>query len=350
MRFILILGALCVIALCFGIYHTTSKEPIAFGVFLREHAITKEPEEQIESAYTRVRFVGDVMLARNVENLMNIYGPTYPYAKLDPHPDDAYLVGNFEASIPTTHVHTPSMQFQFSVKQEHIPALGEYGFTHMGLANNHAYDHGTAGLRNSYTVLAENDLNPFGDPAVHASSSPTYLTVGTRVVALIPVYAVTTTLTQAQIDALFSEAVTSSDMQIVYVHWGTEYEAMHSRFQEELAQRLIDAGADAVIGHHPHVVQDIALYKNVPIFYSLGNFIFDQYFSTAVQEGLMVELSWGEDGSTSFDLIPLSSIGSRSAPYMMGEFERGIMLDTLADNSEAGLEEMIRSGRITLSP
>ncbi len=167
-----------------------------------------------------------------------------------------------------------------------------------------------------------------------------------RKVALVPVYAVTGAPTQDELTSMLSYAQEYSEMQIVYVHWGTEYERIHSRFQEELAMRLIDAGADAIIGHHPHVIQDVALYKNVPIFYSLGNFIFDQYFSTDVQEGLMVELSWNEEGEALYDLIPLSSMGSRSAPYMMGAFERGILLDALAKNSQTGLQEMIKNGRI----
>ena len=347
MRFILILLALCAIALCFGIYHSSSRELIAFGIFERHAASTLKEEEISETEHrSSIRFVGDVMLARNVENLMNAYGTSYPYEKLDIHPENAYLVGNFEASVPRTHVHTPSMQFQFSVKKEHVPALSEYGFTHVGLSNNHAYDHGAAGLQNSYAELASAGLVPFGDPAMHGTSSVVFMELQDKTVALVPVYAVVESLSDEVIQEMLTYAEASSDHQVVYVHWGTEYEQRHSLFQERLAYRLIDAGADAIIGHHPHVIQDIELYKGAPIFYSLGNFIFDQYFSIEVQEGLMVELFWDEEDVASYHLIPVSSIGSRSAPYMMGDFERAVLLQKLADNSQTELQEMILNGRI----
>lgn len=349
MRSILIFIALCAIALCFGIYHTTSKELIAFGIFERQAPSVITEEQEQSTAPSSIRFVGDVMLARNVENLMNIYGASYPYEKLDAHPGNAYLVGNFEASVPKTHVHTPSMQFQFSVRKEHLSALSEYGFTHMGLSNNHAYDHGTAAFKNSQAELSVSGLVPFGDPATHGTSTIVFLELQDRTIALLPVYAVVDTVVNEDIQAMLAYAEAASDHQIVYVHWGTEYEQRHSLFQERLAYRLVDAGADAIIGHHPHVTQDIELYKNAPIFYSLGNFIFDQYFSTEVQEGLMVELSWGDDGSAQYALIPVSSIGSRSAPYMMGAFEQTVLLQKLAENSQTELQEMIINGSLLIS-
>jgi hypothetical protein len=107
-----------------------------------------------------------------------------------------------------------------------------------------------------------------------------------------------------------------SDMQIAYVHWGTEYELAHNAAQETLAHVLIDAGADAVIGHHPHVVQDVAFYKDKPIFYSLGNFIFDQYWDTDVQTGLGVRMTI-DDGSIAYEAIPFTTAGSRVQPTIM---------------------------------
>jgi len=77
---------------------------------------------------------------------------------------------------------------------------------------------------------------------------------------------------------------------IVSLHWGEEYKLINSPVQQSLAHRIIEAGADLMIGHHPHVVQNIEKYQGKLIFYSLGNFIFDQYFSTETQEGLAVGL------------------------------------------------------------
>ena len=93
---------------------------------------------------------------------------------------------------------------------------------------------------------------------------------------------------------------------MVYPHWGVEYSSVHNYIQENLAHGWIDAGADLVVGAHPHVVQDIEIYKDVPIFYSLGNFVFDQMFSKETQEGLAVKLIITEE-QISAELMPFAS-------------------------------------------
>ncbi|HEU4677799.1 MAG TPA: CapA family protein, partial [Candidatus Paceibacterota bacterium] len=90
----------------------------------------------------------------------------------------------------------------------------------------------------------------------------------------------------------------------------------HTLAQERLAKELVDDGADLVIGHHPHVVEDVALYRGKPVFYSLGNFVFDQYFSTDVMEGLGVTLTL-ENEYADYALTGYATMESRSAPYVM---------------------------------
>jgi len=80
------------------------------------------------------------------------------------------------------------------------------------------------------------------------------------------------------------------DILVASFHWGDEYKKFNTR-QETLAKKAIDAGADIIIGHHPHVIQDIEIYKGKMIVYSLGNFIFDQYFSPETLEGMNVEIN-----------------------------------------------------------
>ena len=97
---------------------------------------------------------------------------------------------------------------------------------------------------------------------------------------------------------------------MVNAHWGEEYSAQFNRLQQELAHGFIDAGADAVIGHHPHVAQGMEVYKNKPIFYSLGNFVFDQYFSAETQTGLAVEFIFNGQG-LDYKLHPFASKNSQ---------------------------------------
>ena len=84
---------------------------------------------------------------------------------------------------------------------------------------------------------------------------------------------------------------------VVFAHWGDEYSPAHDR-QKRLAHRFVDAGAKLVIGAHPHVIQESELYKGTYIYYSLGNFIFDQYWNDAVKTGLVVEVAFDAVGVT----------------------------------------------------
>jgi poly-gamma-glutamate synthesis protein (capsule biosynthesis protein) len=86
------------------------------------------------------------------------------------------------------------------------------------------------------------------------------------------------------------EAKKEVDILIVSLHAGTEYESLQNQSQEDFAKMAIDAGADLLIGHHPHVVQPYEQYENGWIFYSLGNFIFDQDFSTETSEGEIAKI------------------------------------------------------------
>ena len=86
-----------------------------------------------------------------------------------------------------------------------------------------------------------------------------------------------------------------ADYVVVYAHWGAEYQTNYWPGSQEKGRQFIDAGADVVLGSHPHVVQPIEIYKGKPIFYSLGNFVFDQIFSDQVSHGLAVHFTFNKD-------------------------------------------------------
>jgi poly-gamma-glutamate synthesis protein (capsule biosynthesis protein) len=132
---------------------------------------------------------------------------------------------------------------------------------------------------------------------------------------------------------------------IVNIHWGDEYQKSSSSFQQNLAHKIIDAGADLIIGHHPHVVQDIGFYKGKLIFYSLGNFIFDQYFSKDTQQGLAVELEFFSDKAI-YRLLPIQS--HLSQPFLMEEEIKSAFLKDLAQKSSHELKEEIENGKIEI--
>ena len=90
------------------------------------------------------------------------------------------------------------------------------------------------------------------------------------------------------VNELVKQEKAESRLVIIFPHWGNEYQTTHSSNQEKLAKEWIGAGADLIIGSHPHVVQDAQIIDKKLVIYSLGNFVFDQYFSDETQTGLIV--------------------------------------------------------------
>jgi hypothetical protein len=296
-------------------------------------------------APSKIRFVGDVMLARNVELLMRKKGVEYPFSgNVFTSQVNQYLVGNFESAIPVEHVPTEIEQLNFSVDPALLTGITEIGFTHFSLANNHSSDHGAVGLINTRKELVDDGLTVFGDPNEINNGSLTFLDCGNKVVALIGLQALDTVSLQ-KVETLLSKATQRSDLQIVYVHWGTEYELTANEQQRALAEFFITAGADLIVGHHPHVIQNIDLIAGVPVFYSLGNFIFDQYFSKNTQQGLVISLDL-ETGI--IELLPVTSEQNPSQPHLMSEVERSKFLTDLSKRSASELREHIIEGTLLL--
>jgi poly-gamma-glutamate synthesis protein (capsule biosynthesis protein) len=131
----------------------------------------------------------------------------------------------------------------------------------------------------------------------------------------------------------------------VAIHWGEEYRDVSNKRQQTLGRALIDAGADVIIGHHPHVVEEIELYRGKPIFYSLGNFIFDQYFSKETQEGLAVKISVG-DKKAAYELIPVDL--HKSQPKRMSSDAEEKWLEELSLRSAKELRSDIIQGGFSL--
>ncbi len=332
-----------IVAFATGFVDVRSGYPLHVGSFSQFLANTEGVE--VEQFPTSLSFVGDVLLARRVETYLTTYGSQYVYMDLPKVSSSTVLIGNFEAAIPKEHTQTPDLTFSFSVDVLHIPALREYGFQYMSLANNHSVDTGVADFIHTQEVLEDNGITSFGSPLALSTTSIAYVELDGQTVALVGVYAVHTSPAKSEIQTVFEYAALRSDMQIAYVHWGVEYEPIHSRAQEQLAHMMVNAGADAVLGHHPHVVQNIELYNGVPIFYSLGNFIFDQYFSREVQEGLWVTLSL-EGNSVVYSLRGVTSVGSRSVPRVMSAYENDLFLAELANRSTKSLVTQIQNGII----
>lgn len=291
--------------------------------------------------------VGDVMLGRDVSRLMGIEGKNYPFVSLGSLLDAKYVLGNFEAAIPEEYKPTPAFDFNLAVSTADLSGLVESGVTHLSLANNHSLDSGEAGYQNTVKQLSLRGFTVAGRPDSMSTSSISYITLGTTTVAIININATYSYPDETEWLPVVSEAVRKSDMQLVYIHWGDEYQPVHNEEQEAFAHNLIDTGVDMLVGSHPHVIQDVGEYKGALIFYSLGNFIFDQYFDDEVRTELTLRLSHTDTG-WQISLNPVESISSPAQPRPMTAEERKVLLADLAARSQPDLAESIKNGVLSL--
>jgi hypothetical protein len=194
----------------------------------------------------------------------------------------------------------------FTGNPAYLAGVRNAGFDWVSMGNNHVGDFGPAGVLQSMKYLDKYGLRHGGAGATSkAAHKPSIVTVGGVKVALLsydtvaPVYAATATRAgSAQMTAgwlkkdIKAAHAAGAQVVIVWPHWGVEYTSGPSASQQRLAHAAIDAGADLVIGNHPHWAQAMEVYKGRPIWYALGNFTFDQTWSEPTMEGISLELTF----------------------------------------------------------
>jgi len=293
-----------------------------------------------------ILFAGDIMLDRGVADLMKQNSVYYPFEKIMQFLVGTDLaVGNLEGPIVKNPENFGDHAMTFNFSPDILPALKMAKFNLFNLANNHILNRGNDGLAETREFLDQSKLNYFGDP-LKCSDEFAYQKDNFLFLGFNKTFS-SGCPNEDIIKAVKKAREKNSDkFLIVNLHWGTEYKTINSKSQQDLAHQIIESGADLIIGHHPHVVQNIELYKNKLIFYSLGNFIFDQYFSKNVQQGLAVGLELYSNKYIC-NLFPLTS--KLSQPALMPEEEKIKFLSDLAKNSATNLESQIKSGKIEVN-
>lgn len=261
-----------------------------FGKPILEEETDENSEPSFEEPDSvRMVFVGDIMLARAVEWSIRSEGAGYPFAKWDAtvFADADAVIGNFEGTIREAEHIEQTNVMAFDTLPEYIQPLANAGFTHLSLSNNHADDFGQTTTDFTRSTIADVGIVPFGDPF----GSEEFVTriEGDIPVSIVGFHAFNEETTSI-VEVIRSEDA-AGNFVIVYPHWGVEYDHEPSISQTTAAQIWIDAGADLIVGAHPHVVQSTEVLDGIPIVYSLGNFLFDQDFSRATQIGAVADIS-----------------------------------------------------------
>jgi len=159
----------------------------------------------------------------------------------------------------------------------------------VGLGNNHILNFGSDGEKSTRGYLEEAGVNFFGSPNGDRTITKTIQGIKIAFVSYNE-FAGSTALEQSQAITEIQKLKGKVDFIVVFCHWDVEYQPEPTEATKTLAHQFINAGADIIIGSHPHVTQSTETYNNKKIYYSLGNFIFDQYFDENVRNGMGVIL------------------------------------------------------------
>lgn len=303
-------------------------------------------EDQAASPKKResILFVGDIMLGRNVETFTSLFSTAYIFEGVrDLLFAHTYVIGNLEGPLPERHIKTPSMGFGFSFPSYSAEALSLYHFSALSLANNHTLDQGEVGYTDTVSSLLKNMIAPFGHSSLYDGKVVRHeiqnVTIATTGINLITPYfnEEDTLLTLGAVCEKNKDAAL-----IAFIHAGTEYQDIQDERVVTFVHKLIDTTCvRAVIGSHPHVVQGIEKYKGKFIIYSLGNFVFDQYFSKETQEGLALGLTVYDD-KLAFNLLPIAQ--RNSVPWLATGIKKDEILGRIASSSAESLRDDIKLG------
>ncbi|ABB33734.1 Capsule synthesis protein, CapA [Geobacter metallireducens RCH3] len=274
--------------------------------------------------------VGDIMLAGSATPTLSRSGYDYPFAKTAQELRRGDIaMGNLEAPLTERGTEYRDKTYRFRTNPIAAAALKRAGFSVLTLANNHMMDYGNEGLQDTLATLSRHGIAHTGAGAslaearreavvsvrgkriaflAYSLTFPSEFYAGPNRPGTAPGYA-------PHVREDIRRAKAEADYVVVSFHWGAERAEFPKQYQTETARLAIDAGADAIIGHHPHVLQGIEFYRGKPILYSLGNFAFGSR-STAADRSVMARLTLSDE-ETSVELVPLNVL-HRETRYQPG--------------------------------
>ncbi|GAC1564855.1 MAG: hypothetical protein NVS3B14_00800 [Ktedonobacteraceae bacterium] len=288
---------------------------------------TPVPETPITLAFT-----GDVMIGRTVNShmLTTAANDAYPFTyTADFLRGFDLTIGNLECVISLLGQPVPK-SYNFRGDPRAYDRLLNAGFDLVSVANNHSGDYGKAAFLDEFLTLPKRGLIPIGGGQNRQQAhTPVFKTVRGTTIAFLAYdqidpysFAATDTtpghawLDEADLRQDVGMARRSADFVITFVHWGIEYYTGLVAGQRYLAQVAIDAGADLVVGAHPHVIEPYEFYKGKLIVYSLGNFVFDNMYPEVVRRGNVLSLVIQKDKLLGWKLVP-TRLGDWGEPSLL---------------------------------
>lgn len=236
---------------------------------------TTAPTEPPQPEYFTLSFAGDCTLGNHITktgpySFIGTVGDNYAYPFADVQQwfanDDCTFV-NLECALTDGGTPNTNKKFTFKGPSAYTAILTEGSVEFANVVNNHAKDYGTSGYKDTLANLDAVNVYYAEEDDTRVFTTESGLTVG----VYASYFPTSTWGVSKRIDAMKAEG---AEIIIVAVHWGEEYDYHPNSNEKKMAHQFIDAGADIVWGHHPHVLQDIEEYNGGIIYYSLGNFSF----------------------------------------------------------------------------
>src|SRR3989344_4227547 len=266
------------------------------------------------SGSAHVLFAGDMMFDRTIRTAAEREGDDFLLSCIDQvllAPENDLVVANLEGPItgkPSVSIGSKpgeARNFVFTFPISTAQLLKDHQIDLVNLGNNHILNFGYSGVQSTVSTLVEVGVAYFGDPI---TDKVVYKTISGVPLAFISYneFSDDGAKTAAAVTMIqIKSAKSVGFLPVVYTHWGLEYVRTAPQYIRDRAHAFVDAGAIAVIGSHPHVVQDSETYKGALIYYSLGNFVFDQYFQESVRNGLLIRVAFNSEGVESVEEIPV---------------------------------------------
>lgn len=272
-----------------------------------------------DSSSITLCFVGDIMLDRGVRVAIRRWGVGALFVDAAPifRSADA-TIGNLECPA-TSHRSPLQKKYIFRAEPAWLAAVREAGVTHLSVANNHSNDQGREGVMSTVREMEKHGLQVLGYGRDQAEARKPVIIqkdgflIGIFASVLVPLenWMYRDSLpghSQARPEQLARDIQEwkvqhPAGRAIVFLHWGVEGRSSPEPSMTVAAHALIQAGADAVLGHHPHVVSPVEIYRGFPIVYSLGNFVFDRYHAP-YNTSVIAELVFRRTGPPSLVMHP----------------------------------------------
>lgn len=318
-------------------------------------------DDQASGNTVTLNFGGDVIFSGKAGELLEKKGYDYSYAALDGmFKKDDLTVVNLETPVTTGGVGAANKQFVFKGSPKALDALKAAGVDAVNMANNHTLDQGEEGLRDTLSHLSERGI-PYvgaGLNSKEAFSAQYFERKGIKIALLgftrvIPSYDWTALKNKPGLASVYDSkeglkaiaaAKQKADLVVVVVHWGKERVEQFDNIQQTLGRSFVDAGADLVIGGHPHVLQGVEPYKGKWIAYSTGNFIFTRSTVPATWETAVFQAECSKKGQCSLQLKPMTA--ELAQPVPMNQVNGQLLLKKV-ESLSAGRVKIDSDGKVT---